>query len=138
VLYDIEDDFQRSVRAAAGDEVRFIGPVFEPERVASLRVHSRLYLHGHTVGGTNPSLVEAMAAGNAVVARDNSYNRRMAGRGSRYFCDVDELDLILAELLDDEGARAELAGAARERHAESFTKQQVGSAYEAVLRECLG
>ena len=70
---------------AASDEVSFLGAVYEPDDVAALRFHSVVYLHGHTVGGTNPSLVEAMAAGNAVVAHDNEYNRWVARDGARYF-----------------------------------------------------
>ena len=49
----------------------FLGAIYDPDKVAALRYHCAAYLHGHTVGGTNPSLVEAMAAGNAVVAHDN-------------------------------------------------------------------
>ena len=56
-------------------------------RLRALRFHSLGYLHGHTVGGTNPSLVEAMAAGNAVVAHDNPYNRWVAGDGALYFAE---------------------------------------------------
>ena len=44
----------------------------------ALRFHSLGYVHGHTVGGTNPSLVEALGAGNPVIAHDNPYNRWVA------------------------------------------------------------
>ena len=57
----------------------------------SLRFHTALYLHGHTVGGTNPSLVEAMAAGNAIVAHRNPYNTWVAGPENAYFSDADDL-----------------------------------------------
>ena len=50
------------VRAAASDEVAFLGAIYDPATVQALRFHRLGYLHGHTVGGTNPSLVEAMAA----------------------------------------------------------------------------
>ena len=59
----------RAVREAASDEVLFPGPVYDPPILQALRFHARAYLHGHTVGGTNPSLVEALWAGNAVVGR---------------------------------------------------------------------
>ena len=71
--------------AAASDEVRFLGAIYDPEQVQALRLHSRGYIHGHTVGGTNPSLVEAMGAGNPVIAHDNPYNRWVAQDCGLYF-----------------------------------------------------
>ena len=62
----------------ASDEVVFPGAIYDPEVVSGAALPLPLYLHGHTVGGTNPSLVEAMAAGNAVIAHDNGYNRWVA------------------------------------------------------------
>ena len=50
-----------------------------------LRLHSIAYVHGHQVGGTNPSLVEALGAGNAVIAHDNRFNRWVAAAAARYF-----------------------------------------------------
>ena len=51
----------------------------------ALRFHALGYLHGHTVGGTNPSLVEALGAGNPVIAHDNAYNRWVAQDAGLYF-----------------------------------------------------
>jgi glycosyltransferase involved in cell wall biosynthesis len=45
-------------------------------------------VHGHQVGGTNPSLVEALGAGNAVIAHDNRFNRWVVGDGAGYFTDA--------------------------------------------------
>ncbi len=89
--FDAADPYHACVLDAAGDEVRFLGAIYDPETVSALRFHGRVYLHGHTVGGTNPSLVEAMAAGNAVIAQDNGYNRFVAGEGNRYFTDAGDL-----------------------------------------------
>ena len=92
----------------------------------------RVYLHGHTVGGTNPSLVEAMAAGNAVVARRNVYNTWVAGEGALYFSDEDELDGQLAAALDPDEARR-LGKLARERFEGEFTWERIGTQYEEAL-----
>ena len=80
VLGDLppEHAYAREVRAAASDEVSFLGAIYDPEIVRALRYHCSAYLHGHTVGGTNPSLVEALGAGNPVIAHDNPYNRWIA------------------------------------------------------------
>ncbi len=132
--YDPEhDDYHRAVVDAAGDEVEFPGAVYEPDELQALRFHSLGYLHGHTVGGTNPSLVEAMAAGNAVVAHDNPYNRWVAGDGALYFRDVPEADRRITTLLEDANARASLGTSARTRHAAEFTWEHIAGQYEELL-----
>lgn len=132
-----DDPYQRAVRAAASVEVIFPGPIFAPDRVGALRYHSAFYLHGHTVGGTNPSLVEAMAAGNAVIAQNNVYNRWVAGVGNAYFDDRDDLAAILDRLTGEPETLAKMGAASRARFHSEFTWQQIGSQYEDALRESL-
>jgi len=132
------DAFHRDVRAAASDEVRFVGPVYEPDRVQALRFHSLGYLHGHTVGGTNPSLVEALGSGNPVVAHDNVYNRWVAQDAGLYFATADDVDERVSELLADGGLRGRLGSAARVRHAAEFTWEHVASQYEDLLDKAAG
>ncbi|NYJ75536.1 MULTISPECIES: DUF1972 domain-containing protein [Allobranchiibius] len=129
------DPYHRAVMDAASDEVRFVGAIYEPAQVAALRLHSAIYLHGHTVGGTNPSLVEAMAVGNPVVAHDNPYNRWVAGDGALYFDDVESASSCITELLDSADLRESLSAASRARHAREFTWEHVAGQYEAVLRQ---
>jgi glycosyltransferase involved in cell wall biosynthesis len=135
--YDSGDDYHRAVREAAGAEVDFPGAIYDPDELAALRFHSLGYLHGHTVGGTNPSLVEAMAAGNAVIAHDNPYNRWVAGDGALYFRDTAEADARITTLLEDGTAREALAAAARARHASEFTWEHVAGQYESLLASLL-
>lgn len=135
VLGHYRDDhaYHRAVRAAAGPEVRFLGAIYEPAVVQALRVHGRLYVHGHRVGGTNPSLVEALGAGNAVVAHDNAFNRWVAGDAARYFRDADEAARCFDALLGDGALLQALQARARERHAAAFTWPAVLAAYETML-----
>jgi glycosyltransferase involved in cell wall biosynthesis len=128
-----EDEYHRSVLDAAGDEVRFPGAIYDPEVVGALRFHSAAYLHGHTVGGTNPSLVEAMAAHNAVIAHDNPYNRWVAGPQARYFQDADSLSRTLDEVLPDASARERMGRASYRRFEEEFTWEHIGGQYEEAL-----
>ncbi|MGI9821980.1 DUF1972 domain-containing protein [Agromyces sp. Marseille-Q5079] len=131
--YRDEDPYQRAVMAAASEQVVFVGAIYDPAELAALRFHGIAYLHGHTVGGTNPSLVEAMAAGNPVIAHDNPYNRWVAGDGARYFDSAAsaaaQLDLVLAS----EPLRAQMSAAVRARHADEFTWDHVAGQYEALL-----
>lgn len=65
--------------------IRFIGPVYDKRKLQTLRYHAFAYFHGHTVGGTNPSLLEALGCGNLVIAHDNVFNREVAGGMATYF-----------------------------------------------------
>ncbi|WP_313544442.1 DUF1972 domain-containing protein [Leifsonia aquatica] len=136
--YEPESDpYHRAVVDAASDEVRFVGPVYEPERIAALRFHGLGYFHGHTVGGTNPSLVEAMAAGNAVLAHDNPYNRWVSQDAALYFTTTADASERITRLVADAGLRGRLSAAARERHAAEFTWEHVAGQYRDVLASYL-
>jgi len=136
--YDRGDEYHRLVLNAASDEVVFLGAVFDSAAVQSLRLHSLGYLHGHTVGGTNPSLVEAMAVGNPIIAHDNPYNRWVAQDGALYFADAAEADAQITELLGNSALRASLGAASRKRHAEEFTWEHVAGQYESLLLKAVG
>ena len=131
------DPYHREVIASASDEVRFVGGIYEPERVQALRFHSAAYLHGHTVGGTNPSLVEAMGAGNPVLAHDNPYNRWVAQDAARYFSTAADVSRELSWLLESPDQAAEMRRAARRRHASEFTWEHVAGQYEDLLLKVL-
>jgi glycosyltransferase involved in cell wall biosynthesis len=135
--YDEGDAYHRAVRAAAGPEVLFLGALYDRQLVPQLRAHGLLYLHGHQVGGTNPSLVEALGAGNAVIAHDNRFNRWVAGPGAGYFADAAGLDALLQQVLADPARLAAMAAASRARHAQAFTQQGVLARHEALLRQWL-
>ncbi len=135
--YQPDDPYHRAVQAAAGDEVRFLGAVHDPVVVGSLRRHARVYLHGHTVGGTNPSLVEAMAAGNAVVAQRNVYNTWVAGEGALYFGDEAELDAQPGRRARPRRRAPVWGRRARERFEAEFTWERIGTQYEQALRRAM-
>ena len=127
------DEYHRKVRAIASDEVYFAGPIYDKQTVQALRFHSKAYLHGHTVGGTNPSLIEAMAAGNPVIAHDNKYNRWVAGDGALYFDTIKTADDKISLLLADGDLRQRLKAAALCRFNEEFTWERVAGQYEQLL-----
>ncbi len=118
---------------AASDEVMFPGAIYDKSVLAALRFHTRLYIHGHTVGGTNPSLVEALGAGSPVLAHDNAYNRWVAGQGAAYFSDQESCANRLDELLNDASRISEMSEWSRRRFRESFRWDSVLEAYEQVF-----
>jgi glycosyltransferase involved in cell wall biosynthesis len=127
------DPYHRAVMDAASDEVVFVGSVYDPDHISALRFHASGYLHGHTVGGTNPSLVEALGAGNAVVAHDNPFNRWVASDGALYFSTSDEADTAISTLIDDVQLRRQLGERNRERHGAEFTWEHIGRQYRDLL-----
>ncbi len=70
--------------------------VYEPETTASLRHFSRYYIHGHSAGGTNPSLLEAMACGCRILAHNNAYNKAVTADHAGYFTDANNLAELLS------------------------------------------
>lgn len=149
--YEAGHAYQRAVREAASDEVIFPGAIYEKAVVQSLRFHARFYVHGHQVGGTNPSLVESLGAGNAVLAHDNPYNRWVAGEGAVYFRDEDECAVWIGRLLE-KGAKQEsdargqgpasgasllgrLRAESKARHMAMFTWEKVLDEYEQLLTQ---
>ena len=135
--YEADDPYHAEVRRVASDEVKFLGSIYDPAVTAALRFHGLAYLHGHTVGGTNPSLVEALAAGNPVIAHDNAYNRWVASDAGVYFANRADAVRCIDSVLGDPALRERMAAASRRRHAEEFTWEHVAGEYETLLRRWL-
>lgn len=132
--YSDKNPYHQRVRAAASEEVRFLGAIYDKTIVQSLRFHSFAYVHGHQVGGTNPSLVEALGAGNAVLAHDNKFNRWVAGDSALFFKDSAGFSSLL-DLLERSPSRVEsMRSAAINRFDHEFTWEKILGQYEQLLR----
>lgn len=77
--------------------VRFTGGIYDTDCLNSLRHFSYAYFHGHSVGGTNPSLLEAMACGCFILSHDNVFNKSVLGENALYYTNEQEI----ASMLDD-------------------------------------
>lgn len=131
--YAPDHEYQQRVKAAASDEVIFPGAIYEKSVVEALRYYSMVYIHGHQVGGTNPSLVEALAAGNPVLAHDNKFNRWVAGDGAAYFKDEEDCDQKISEIISASSSLDAMKSSSYKRHDESFTWTAVLGDYEKLL-----
>lgn len=131
--YTDENSYHRVVRSAASSEVRFVGAIYDKAVVQALRFHSAAYVHGHQVGGTNPSLVEALGAGNAVVAHDNRFNRWVVGDAALFFDGAKAFSACMDELLDNPAQLRALRTNSRARFAEAFTWPDILAQYESLL-----
>jgi len=71
--------------------IRFLGAIFNSAHINNLIYFSNVYFHGHSVGGTNPSLLEAMGCRALIVARKNIFNRAVLKENAYYFADASEI-----------------------------------------------
>jgi glycosyltransferase involved in cell wall biosynthesis len=126
-------DFSRSLRRRFGTapNIELIDPVYDAALLHVLRREAKAYVHGHSAGGTNPSLVEAMHAGLAVLSFDVEYNRHTMSEDGYYWSDA----LALAGLLENLHHEELQATASRLLHyaRRHYTWQGVCEAYAAVL-----
>lgn len=83
----------------SGGNMIFLDCIYDMHVLNNLRHFSHFYFHGHSVGGTNPSLLEAMAAGCLVLAHDNMFNREVLGRDAFYFTSEGDIRALLKKKL---------------------------------------
>lgn len=127
-------EYTERVRSAAGDDPRvmLLGSVFDQDLLDQLYAGALSYVHGHSVGGTNPSLLRAMGAGTAVIAWDVSFNRDVAGAQGRYFTDERSLATLI-EAMELSPEEAERTGAElREIVQRRYRWDDVTIAYETL------
>jgi glycosyltransferase involved in cell wall biosynthesis len=135
---DASNPYHAAVKAAASDEVLFAGAIYDKAVVQALRFHARAYCHGHAVGGTNPSLVESLWCGNAVLAHRNRFNQWTAGLEQFFFSDTDECARMIDRILTDDVAVARAGRAARLRAAADFNWTDILLRYEQELAQLGG
>jgi glycosyltransferase involved in cell wall biosynthesis len=121
--------------ASDNPQVRLLGGLYDQELLDQLYANARTYIHGHSVGGTNPSLLRAMGAGAPVLAFDCEFNREVTAEGAFYWDDADALAAILDEVADGDvdAELAEFSQRGRERIAEHYRWDAVTDQYEALL-----
>lgn len=120
--------------AAADPRIRLLGAVYDQDLLDALYHHASTYLHGHSVGGTNPSLLRAMGAGTAVIAFDVVFNREVLDEQGWYFRTPADVAAAVDAAESDAGAVAAASVAVRHRAAEEFSWDDVAATYEDLAR----
>ncbi|HEX2072707.1 MAG TPA: DUF1972 domain-containing protein [Geodermatophilus sp.] len=123
------DEYTRRVHVLADGRVRFLGGVWDQQLLDQLYANCCTYLHGHSVGGTNPSLLRAIGAGAAVTAYDVDFNREVVAEAGRYFRSPQDVARLLAEVEADPAGVARAGIRARELAA-GYDWDQVAAGYE--------
>lgn len=129
--YGGEFDHAASELDRLHENVTWMGHVSDDEKLMSLWRHSGVYFHGHSVGGTNPALVQAMACGAPIVARDTVYNREVLG-DTATFTPPSAVAIAHAVcwMMENPNDQAAASDKASNRAAQEYTWDFVCSAYE--------
>jgi glycosyltransferase involved in cell wall biosynthesis len=133
------DAYRAQVHAAAGTDprVRFLGSLWDADLLDALYAHALTYLHGHSVGGTNPSLLRALGAGAPVSAYDVVFNREVAAGAGVYFTTPGEV-AALCEAAEQEPQAAIARGSAGQADvATRYRWSDVAAAYEDLAHDLL-
>lgn len=131
------NDYHKAVIEAASEDVIFPGGIYDAATVGAIRYYAALYVHGHSVGGTNPSLVEAMGAGASVLAHNNPFNQWVAGPGAHYFSSDIDCAQAFDTLLGNVDELRRMKQASIKRFKEGFSAETECRAYETLLEQAL-
>jgi glycosyltransferase involved in cell wall biosynthesis len=127
------DEYTARVHGLADDRVRFLGGVWDQVQLDQLYASSFTYLHGHSVGGTNPSLLRAIGAGAPVIAFDVDFNREVVADAGGYFADATDVAARVEEAEADPAAVATAGARARELAAR-YDWDEVAAGYERLAQ----
>ena len=119
------------------DRVTFTGAIYERSAVTMLRQHCFAYLHGHSAGGTNPSLLEAMIARNLIIAHDNPFNREVCDRYAVFFTTAADLRTCVRSVEAHPDEYEALRTGALTRAKNEYAWDKVVHEYEVLIEDTL-
>jgi glycosyltransferase involved in cell wall biosynthesis len=124
--------------AASNELIHWLGHVSDDAKLFALWQNAGVYFHGHSVGGTNPALVQAMACGAPTVARNTVYNREVLDDAGVYV-EPDSRAIVsaLERVLSDAALQDRLSTAAIARQQGEYTWEQVCNRYAETLEDAL-
>ncbi|MGO4956992.1 DUF1972 domain-containing protein [Luteococcus sp. Sow4_B9] len=123
------DEYTAAIREAADPRVKLVGGLWDQDQLDQLYANSLTYLHGHSVGGTNPSLLRAGGAAAFTVAWDVDFNREVVQEAGEYFSTPEQLAAIL-EQVETEPERAQRRGYELQNSMHRYDWDQVARDYE--------
>lgn len=131
-----ESPFHRRLRDLATDRVVFAGHIHDQSLLKELYCNCFAYIHGHSVGGTNPSLLRAMGHGACVIANDTVFNREVLSEAGLYFAqDSSSVAESIVKVEGDSALVSELRQRASERIRAHYTWDKVAREYDELFAE---
>jgi glycosyltransferase involved in cell wall biosynthesis len=116
--------------------IHFIGAIYDPEIIDNLRYFSQLYFHGHSVGGTNPSLLEAMGCSCLIAAHNNPFNKAILTDDAYYFERVDDVCNVI-NMNTDKNLKKTWINNNVEKIKSIYSWPKIIESYETVFMEAL-
>lgn len=118
--------------AASDPRIRLMGGVWNQDLLDQMYAHAATYIHGHSVGGTNPSLLRAMGAASPVLAYDVCFNREVLGADGQFFDSPDALAALLNAAEQSPQSMQDLGTELQSRVGTMYTWDVVAKLYEAL------
>ena len=115
--------------------IQFIGALYDSRKLHTLRMFSYMYFHGHSVGGTNPSLLEAMASRALIVAHDNPFNKAILGNDAYYFLTAGDLKQII-ETTHKSEKEEKMIYNNFQKIKDNYSWQEIIDHYDDYIRKC--
>lgn len=125
--------FVQKLQEIAGEHVRFVGGIYDKDKLAVVRAHAASYFHGHSVGGTNPSLLEAMGSRNLCVCHDNPFNREVVQGHGLFFVDAEQIDAHLVKIEGDKAQFELLRDGALHRVRDYYNWDNMAEKYHRIF-----
>jgi glycosyltransferase involved in cell wall biosynthesis len=130
--YDIPHGKYLFKKYQTENQIRFLGVIYDKDILNNLRFFSKLYFHGHSVGGTNPSLLEAMASSALICAHDNPYNRSVLANMGYFFNTLEDI----ARIIDGSKKNSkEFLNNNRKRVEENFLLESIIDQYHKIFQD---
>jgi glycosyltransferase involved in cell wall biosynthesis len=135
-----KDNYADTIKSKAAINVIFLGYVTNSEILAELYHHCFAYLHGHEFGGTNPTMLKAMAYGSAILALNTRFNKEMLS-GDRYGLffekNRESIALLMQQVEHQDGLLLNLRSIARSGLTDKYNWDHITDAYIALLKELI-
>lgn len=128
-----ETSYVKHLQKLASSQVLFVGGVYDNNELSILRANALSYLHGHSVGGTNPSLLEAMGSRNLCICHDNIFNREVIQETGVFFTDPSSIDKHLTQLEHDPKLFITMRNAALTRIHEYYNWDNMAAKYHNIF-----
>ncbi|MDP4248724.1 MAG: DUF1972 domain-containing protein [Bacteroidota bacterium] len=137
VVGNIENNFGKYLTKKFGCDkrIRFTGSLYDDKITHTLRHYSHLYFHGHSSGGTNPSLLEAMASSCLIAAHDNVFNRTVLEKEAFYFSSAQDIKQLIEHKCHPE-TRTRMVSVNLKKITTKYNWEEIIDHYERYMLQC--
>lgn len=115
----------------------FLGGIYDDNKINNLRYYAKAYFHGHSVGGTNPSLLEAMACECFIIAHDNEFNKSVLKDNGLFFGSPDKVSQYIVEIENYDVIREVFKKNNLEQVKTVYSWEAIVNQYESLFKKLL-